>query len=138
MGTDASRHTEAAFMQHRWPEQGMEIQDVFADKVNQLGLGIRLPVGVEVQAFFFGKGLEGAHVTNRCIEPDIEILARRIGDGEAEVGCITRDIPVAELVLASGAEPFLHLVGSFMLQYRYVIRSAAREITQELLATGIG
>ena len=106
--------------------------------MNQLGFGIRLPVGVEVQAFFFGEGLEGAHVANWRIEPDVEILARRIGNGETKVGCIARDVPVAEFVFTGGAQPFLHLVGSFMLQHRDAIRGAAREVTQELLATGIG
>ena len=137
VGADARWDAEAAFVQHGWPEQGMEIENIFADKVHQLGIGIRFPVGVEIQAFFFSQCLEGAHVTDRRIQPDVKILAWGIWNGETKIGGITRDIPVAQFVLARRAQPFLHLIGRFVLQHRNTIRGAPCEITQKLLAAWI-
>jgi len=77
--------------------------------------------------------LEAAHVADRCIQPHVEILARRVRDLEAEIGRVARDVPVGELVVALGAQPFLHLVGGLGLQ-----RAAARPFAQELLAAGGG
>ncbi len=72
---------------------------------------------------------EAAHVADRRIQPHVEIFARRIGNLEAEIRRIARDVPVGELVLAFGTQPLLHLVGGFRLQ-----RTAARPFAQELLA----
>ena len=85
VGADAGWYAETAFVQHGWPEECMEIKDVFTDEVNQFGFGIRFPVGVEIQAFFFGECLEGTHVTDGRIEPHVKIFTRCIGDRKAEV-----------------------------------------------------
>ena len=77
--------------------------------------------------------LEAAHVADRRIQPHIEIFARRIGNLEAEVGRIARDIPVGEFVFAFCAQPFLHLVGGLGLQ-----RAAGGPFPQKLLAAGCG
>src|SRR5574343_717328 len=108
MGTDAGRYSEAAFMEHGGPEQGMEVENILADEVNQFGFSIGFPVGIEIQAFLFGECLEGPHVTDGGIEPDIKVLARGIWDGKAEIRCIARDIPITEFVFAGGAQPLLH------------------------------
>ena len=93
---DAGRGAEAGVMQLGGPEQGVEIEDVLADEVIQLGLGIGPPEGVEVDPAALTVIFETAHVTDRCIEPYIVKLARRIGDLKAKVGRIARDIPVGQ------------------------------------------
>ena len=40
--------------------------------------------------------LQRCEIADRCIQPDVEVLSRRIGNRNAEVGRIARDIPVAE------------------------------------------
>ena len=40
---------EVTAFQHGWPEQAMEVNDVFTDEVIQLGRGVFFPEFVEVQ-----------------------------------------------------------------------------------------
>ena len=137
MRADAGGDAEAAFMQHGGPEQCMEVENVFADEVNQFGVGIGLPVGVEIEALFFGERFEGAHIADGGIKPHVKVFARCIRDGKAEVRGIPRDVPVAEFVLTGDTQPFLHLVGGFVLQNRDAIGCATGEVAQKLLATRI-
>ena len=81
---------------------------------------------------FFAQLLKAAHVPDRRIQPHVKIFTRRIGNLEAEVGRIARDVPIGEFVLAFRTQPFLHLVGGLGLQ-----RAAARPFAQKLLA-GVG
>src|SRR5262245_206939 len=60
-------------LQHRWPEEGMEIDDVLTDDVVNLRLGI-VPVGVEIPPGVTTKFLSGGDVSYRGIEPDVEIF----------------------------------------------------------------
>ena len=117
VGEDGGRHAESRAVQHRRPEQGVEIGDVLADEVIQLGGALRRPEVVEGQrrALGFAPGaqrLETRHVADRGIQPDIEILPRRIGDLEAEIGRVARDVPVRQ----AGLEPFIELVAHRRLQ----------------------
>ena len=112
----------------------MEVEDVLADKVIQLGLRICLPVVVEIDAVFFAQVFERPHVADRGVEPDIKVFAGRLGNFKAEVRRIARNVPVTEPVFAFCAQPFLHLVGGFRLQMAAVVRPAA----QEILAARIG
>ena len=51
-------------------------------------------------------------VTDRCIEPDVEILSRVAGYLEAKIGSVSTDIPV----LKTRIDPFSQLVGHGWLQ----------------------
>ena len=46
----ARRRAEAGAVQHRGPEQRVEVDDVLADEVVQLGVAVRAPVAVEIAA----------------------------------------------------------------------------------------
>src|SRR3546814_6382413 len=72
--------------QHRRPEQAVEVDDVLADEVVQLGLAAGRKVLEEVRAVAFAQRLEAAQVADRRVQPDVQELARVAGDLEAEVG----------------------------------------------------
>ena len=114
MYEQVGRLAEVAAFQHCWPEQAVEVNDVFTDEVIQLGIGIFLPVFVEAYgvAALVTQILERPHVANRRIKPDVKIFARRVRDFEAKVGRIAGDIPL----LQPGFEPLLHFVRDLLLQ----------------------
>ena len=90
----------------------MEIDNVFADKVIELGLAIGLPPGIKVFVMLGTESLETRHVTNGRVEPDIKIFVRVSGNFESKVGCITTDVPV----LKTRFNPLSQLVGNRWLQ----------------------
>jgi len=95
----------------------VEVGDVLADEMDLLH---RL-VGHEafiVHTNLAEVVLQRGQVADRCIQPDVEILARRIRDLDAEVGRVTADVPVAQAALAFFVfgEPFLDLVQHLGLQ----------------------
>ena len=121
---DAVGHLAAAEVQHRRPEQRVEVGDVLADEVDLLDRRIGEEV---IEAALFAVpggaavvevGLERGQVADRRVEPHIEVLARRVGDLDAEVGRVAADVPVAEPALTIGidSEPLAHLVRNFALQ----------------------
>src|SRR3989344_994051 len=55
--------------------------------------------------------LQPRHVADRRVEPDVEIFPRGIRNLEAEIGSVTRDVPVLE----PGVEPLGELVCHFRL-----------------------
>ena len=67
---------------------------------------------VKVQPGALAKLTEGGQVAHRRVHPDVEVLARRIGNLETEVGRIARDVPASQAVV----KPFLELVDHFTLQ----------------------
>ena len=101
------RQAKAGPLQHGRPEQRVEVEDVLADEVVQLGRTRRPPPVVERQTVAACEGQARRHVADRRIEPDIEVLARVAGDLEAEVRLIARDVPVAQ----ARVEPLVELVG---------------------------
>ncbi len=113
MHVDGGRLAEARAFEHRRPEQGVEVDDVLADEMVQLGAGVLVPEGVEVQ-FREARAevLEAGHVADRRIEPDIEVLARLVGNLEAEIGRIAGDVPFVQ----AAVEPFGDLVRHRILQ----------------------
>jgi len=99
-------------MQHRRPEQGVEVDDVLADKMVELSIRIRRPERLEVELWTaLTQVFEARHVANRRIQPDIEKLTRRIRDLEAEVRRIARDIPIGEALV----EPLIEFVDNLRL-----------------------
>ena len=115
MRENFARGAVAGVFQLGGPEQGVEIENVLADEVVKLGTGVTREELIEIESFLVAKILERAHVADRGIEPDIEILAWGIGDFKTEVGGVARNVPVRELVFADFTQPFLHFVGGFRL-----------------------
>jgi hypothetical protein len=58
VGEDVGRRAVAGVFQFGGPEQGMEIEDVFADEMVQLGLGTLAPELVEIEPFLPHKFLK--------------------------------------------------------------------------------
>ena len=137
MDEHISRRFAAAEMQHGRPEQGVEGDDVFANKV--VLLQIRLgQVGGVVLAAFFQQVFQRSQITHWRVQPHIKILARRIGDFDAEVGRVPADVPVAQAFAGAAvgvgahAEPFFDLVGHFGLQ-----PAVLRPVLQKLYAARV-
>src|SRR4029077_2708334 len=108
----------AGELQHRRPEKRVEVDDVLADEVDLLGVrggeelleAARLAVGARLAKREVA--LERGEVADRRVEPDVEVLARRVGNRNAEIGRIARDVPVSERLVALAAQPFAGLVGN--------------------------
>ena len=96
----------AAEVQHRRPEQRVEVGDVLADEVHLLDRRVGHE-GVEVAAGLAEVVLQRGQVADRRVEPDVEVLARRVGDLDAEVGRVAADVPVgqADVAVLVGGEP---------------------------------
>ena len=59
---DGGGFAQAGAVQHGRPEQTVEVDYVLTDEVVQLGVGIRFPVVVEIDAFALAQVLEAGHV----------------------------------------------------------------------------
>ncbi len=105
------RLAEAGAGQLGRPEQDVEIGDVLADEMMDLGGAVRPPEIVETQTGAVAEVLEAGHVADRCIQPDVEILAGRVGDFEAPVRRVAGDVPL----LQAGGEPLVELVDHLRL-----------------------
>ena len=121
---DTRRHAEARPVQHRGPEQGVEVGDVLADEVIELDIGVRAPRTVEVEVVASRTQVsEAPHVPDWRVQPDVEVLSGDVGDLEAEVRRIPRDVPV----LQAGVEPLVELVGNLGLHRRASVAAAVGE-----------
>ena len=120
MGKHAGGGAVAGKFQHGRPEKGMEIENIFADKVIQLGFAIGFEKFIKIHADALAQVFKRGHIAHRRIEPHIKIFARRIGDFKAEIGRIARNIPIAQAAFAVfiGYKPFFHFVERFGLQMR--------------------
>ena len=121
---DAGRPSHAGGLEHRGPEQRVEVQDVLADEVVQLRRRIRGQEVVELESGALAELGEAAEVADRRVEPDVEVLSGRIGDLEAEIRRVARYVPVLE----SLREPLLELARDAFLD-----RPALHEPGQPLL-----
>ncbi len=126
---DMARRLAAAEVQHRRPEQRVEVGDVLADEVHLLDRRVG-QIGVEVAAAAVEPGLQRREVAHRRVEPDIEVFARRVGDLDAEVRRVAADVPVGQRRSAVGAgrEPFADLVEHFGLQPPRGLRPLLQEL----------
>ena len=106
---DAGRGSIVGPMQHGWPEQTVEVDDVFANEVVNFALALFVPVFVKVQILAaLAQVLKRGHITDGGIQPDVEVFARLAGNFKAEVGRIAGDIPV----LQASVQPFGQFVGN--------------------------
>ena len=139
VGEDPGGGTVARVVQHGRPEQGVEVEDVLADEVVQLRVRAPLGVGRHIDGGRARRQVaETAEVADGRVQPDVEELSRGAGDLEAEVGRVAGDVPVRQLVVALGSQPFLHLVGRLGLQRRLGRELARGPAAQEVLAARVG
>ena len=134
---DVIGHAEggACKVQHRGPEERVKVDDVLADEVNLFGIRVR-ELGGKVKPLLGAVGLEACKVADRGVEPDVEVLARRIGNFNAEVGRVARDVPVGEV---AALEPLLVLGKHFGLHAVDAVGALAlRPLTQELDGARVG
>jgi len=134
------RRAVAGMLEHGRPEQGMEIEDVLADEMDQLGAVPGLQEVVAVDRDAVGRAAvdvvgEAAEVADRGIQPDVEELrAERARYREAEVGGVARDVPVGQLRVTGRAQPLQHLVRRLRLQ----VAGLLGVVAQESLAARVG
>ena len=126
MHKDRVGHLAAAEVQQGRPEQGVKGDDVLADEVVLLGGRIRHESAI-VHADLAQIVFQRSEVADRRIEPDIEVLARRIRNLDAKVGRVAADVPVAQVAFAGlvGQQPLLDLVVDLALQVRLAAWVAA-------------
>ena len=116
----------------------MKSHDVFADEVDLLQIRVG-HVGVVVFAALVQQVFQRRQVAHRRVQPDIKVLARRVGDLNAKVRRVTRDVPVAQTfagrAVGVGAhrKPLFDLVGHFGLQL-----AVLRPLAQKLHAARVG
>ena len=98
----------------------MKRKDVFANEMVLLGRGIGLDPIVEIglnglavkRGFLdFNQVFKTGVIANRRIQPNIKIFIRRVGNLEAKIRRVTRDVFVREFVFITLAEPFAHFIG---------------------------
>ena len=92
-------HLAAREMQHGGPEQGVEGDDVLADEVVLLHLGVGHE-GVKVPAGLAEVVLERSQIADRRVQPHVKVLARCVRNLDAEVGRIAGNVPITHLGLA--------------------------------------
>src|SRR3954453_21919066 len=78
------RQAEAGRLEHAWPKERVKVCNVFADEMVNLRLR-RLPPIFELLASSLAPSPRAGDVAERGVEPDIPIVARRIGNFEAKV-----------------------------------------------------
>ena len=121
------RRAEIRRRKDRGPEQGVEIDDVLADEVVHLALGVGTPELVEVDARSGAVVLEARHVADGGIDPYVEVLALGTGNLEAEIRRVPADVPGLQALV----EPLGKLVGDLRLH-----RPASGPGFQEVLGFG--
>ena len=109
----------AAEMQQGRPEQCVKSDDVLTDEVVLLQRRVGHE-GLVVDADAVQVVLQRSQVANRCVEPDVKILAGCARNLDAEVGRVAADVPVAEFATSGlvGRQPLFDLVVDLGLQPR--------------------
>ncbi len=148
---DLARSLAAREVQHGRPEQGVEVDDVLADEMHLLhrrigdegvetlgGARGRVPVlcGLPLVEMVFQAG----EVADGGVEPDVEVFARRVGNFDAEVGRVARDVPVGQAAVAVfvGGEPLAHLVEHFGLQMRLTVGVGGLRPVAQIVGAAVG
>ena len=94
VGKDCGGEPQSRSLEHGRPKQAVEIDNVLANEMIELGVAAGLPPGVEGFAALCAVALEARDIADGGIEPDIKILAGMTWDFKAKIGCIPADIPV--------------------------------------------
>ena len=77
----------------------MEVGDVLANEMVDLHV-IAAPPIVKLLAVPVTPLPSGRHVANGRIEPDVPVVPGTVGDFETEIGCGSRNIPIAQRLAA--------------------------------------
>ena len=112
MHIHSSRSSEIGLMQHGRPKQAVEVDNILTNEMVNLRVALGTPDRVEIEVMGIAPFFKCTHVTNGCIQPDIEIGTRVIWDLKPEIGCITRDIPAFQTPI----DPFREFVRHFRLE----------------------
>jgi hypothetical protein len=86
----------------RWPEnckvagqnKAWKYRMSLPMKVVQLGLAVGFEKFIKINAETRAQVFKRGHITNRRIEPHIEVFARRIGNFKAEIRRIAGNVPI--------------------------------------------
>jgi hypothetical protein len=104
--------------------------------VNLFGLRIHQEF-IKILADAVEVGLQRGEIANRSVQPDVEVLARRVRNRNAEVRRVAGNIPV--LKLSTLTEPLLILREHLRLHAGLAVSAiAARPLAQELHSLRIG
>ena len=112
MDVDLRRQAESGRLQHRRPEERVEIRDVLADEVVDLGRRAAPPV-VETLAVAVAPLPGRGQVADRGVEPHVPVIARTVGNLEAEIRRRPRHVPVVQRL---AEEMALQIIGHLALQ----------------------
>ena len=127
MWTLAGRR-KAGRLEHRRPEEGVEVGDIFANEVVDLDLVAPPPV-VQPLAVALAPLPRRADVADGGVEPDVPVVARAIGDLEAEVGRRPGDVPLPQRLLEEVA---LEVVGDLRLEVAAGLGPGGEEVVELL------
>ena len=73
----------------------MEINNILADKMIQLGIGLFSEVFIKIEiGTALAEVLKACQVAYGCIQPNIEVFVISAGNAEAEIRLIAGNIPV--------------------------------------------
>ena len=99
MHENRSRRAVTGAGQHGRPEQGMEINDVLADEMIELGIVAGIPIIIEVIVAALAEDFKAGHVADGGIHPDIEVFAGLTRNFETEIGRIAGDVPFPQSII---------------------------------------
>ncbi len=105
----------------------MKVRDVFADEVMDFTLGTALPPVLQLFTIRVTPLFRAGDVANRCVEPDVPKVARRIRNLEAKVGPRSADVPIAKCFRQ---EMSFQIIGCLTLQRVAAIDPIGKELME--------
>ena len=84
MNVNFFRQAQSRRFQHGGPEQRVEISDILTDEMMDFGGRTFPPVNQFFVVLFTPFGCR-PDVTDRCIEPDVPIVSRTVGNFKTEI-----------------------------------------------------
>ncbi len=114
MGKDIGGGSIASKLQHGRPEEGVEVKNVFANKVVLLHRRIFSNEAFKVTARVGAELFQACVIANRCVKPDIEIFTWGTWNFKTEIGRIARDVPISKTTFF--AKPLFQFVAGFGLK----------------------
>ena len=107
MDVDLGRRSEISSRQHGRPKQGVEVDDIFANKMMHFTIRIGSPVILIIDTMTSAVAFKAGDIPDRRVQPDIKILSGLAGNLKSKIRRVSGNVPV----LKSGIEPFRQLVG---------------------------